>query len=67
MSLGLNSPNCCHVWSGEQTGKPAQKAGVHDEEPTVGTEPGNLAGEFVPTECKLPSGGLFCIIIKTGT
>ncbi len=47
MSLDLDTLRCNHAGSGEQTGKPAEDAGVPDEEPTVGTKLGNPAGKFV--------------------
>lgn len=38
-----------HAWSGEQTGKPLDEAGGSYQEPPVGSELGNLIGEFVFT------------------
>lgn len=50
---------CHHAGSGEQTGKPAGEAEVHDEESHVGTEHGNPAGKPVRVvKSPLSSGGV---------
>lgn len=49
MTFELDTLYCHHARSGEQSGKPAEEAGVPDEESTVGTKLGNPTGEFAFT------------------